>query len=514
MVFARSLLHMIINKIPTGLAIEDPEGRYLLVNDAFGRMLGFTPNHMVGRLCEEFVAGDSLAQTREQYRRLRREEITAFTAERDAITADGELCRVRFDSEVVRDNDGYPLCVLTLVEDEETHLRQLDERLKLSKIEALSLLAGGVAHDLNNILQVVGANLELSTLHPGMDRGVSQFLGDALSATRRGSDLARKLQLYARGGGSAPRPTHLGDLLQTSVSFALKGSNVIARFAIDPALPPVEIDPTQITQVFDNIVINAREAMAQGGQLEIAARPVRLDPDNSQNLPPGSYVEITFTDSGPGVPPEILPRIFDPYVSSKSRSSGLGLATSQAILRRHDGAISVSQNPACPGARFTLLLPVMAPARAGLEKSPVDRSRTPQAAALPTGEGKILIVDDEVMILSILSIMLKKLGYEPVTALDGASGVALYRDAFQSGHPFRAVILDATIPGGLGGEAALRGFLSTDPQARVIICSGYSSTRVMTEWKSLGFVGRIEKPFEAAQIAELLHRVIQPAAMP
>ncbi len=514
MVFARSLLDLIVNKIPCGLSVEDPEGRYLLVNDAFSGMLALRPDDLIGRLAEDLIVEPGRAALRKDYLRLRSGEARAISTQRTCRRRDGSTCRIRFDSEVVRDRDGYPLCVLTLAEDEGVQMRRLQEQIKLGKFEALTLFAGGVSHDLNNILQVIGANLELSLLNPAARQSAGQFLEDSLAATRRGSELARKLQIYSRSGEPALAPARLESLLNNAASFAAQGSNVAVRCSFPPELPPVAVDAGEFTQVVDNLVINAREAMPDGGELVLAGRVVALPAANRFDLPAGRYVEISFTDSGPGIAPEIRARIFDPYVSTKTRGSGLGLATSLAIVRRHGGTLALEDNPAGRGARFLVLLPVdaesagSAPGVVAEEAAAPTPASTPALPALPGGNGRILLVDDEVMILSILSILLKRLGYDPVTTMDGQSGLNLYREAAESGRPFDAVILDATIPGGLGGEKALEAFLSYDPAAKVIICSGYSGTKVMKDWRELGFAGSIAKPFESLQIARLLREVL------
>jgi len=276
------------------------------------------------------------------------------------------------------------------------------------------------------------------------------------------------------------------------------GSNVRCEFWCAPDLQPVEVDQGQITQVFNNLLINAVQAMPEGGTIRVRAENVPAGTRAGLPSPGAGYVRISIQDDGPGIPPEHLSRIFDPFFTTKHKGRGLGLATAYSIVRKHDGLIEV-ESKRDQGATFHVYLPAPMQAVA---------TETEEQNPPPTGQGRILVMDDEPDILNFSHDALKRLGYEAELARDGAEAIRRYREALEAGRPFSAIIMDLTIPGGIGGKEAIKDLLDLDPQARAIVSSGYSNDPVMAEFSKYGFRGVVAKPYEIRELARVLREVI------
>ena len=364
-------------------------------------------------------------------------------------------------------------------------------------LENIGMIAGGIAHDLNNILHVILGNLELALQVPASEP-MRQMLDEADRAARRGTRVSNRFLTFSKGGCPVKQTIDVSEILGPAVVLALSGSPLKSVFEIQPDLPPIQVDPGQFAQVIENVALNAREATAGAGTLVTRVDTVRLAHSEAGGLPAGDYVRIAFQDHGVGIPEEVQGRIFDVCFTTKPRGCGIGLASAKSIVEQHGGAIQVHSRTG-HGSTVTLLVP------AG------ERSAVPPAtprAPIKMGSGRILLVDDEESIRSVVPMLLAKLGYRCVVACDGAEGCTAYVRAKVEGHPFAAVLLDATIPGGLGGEAALRLLLAADPEARVILSSGYADSEVMEHALRLGFKGRLPKPFDLRDLAEVLSEVV------
>ncbi|MFZ5453470.1 MAG: CHASE3 domain-containing protein [Thermodesulfobacteriota bacterium] len=377
--------------------------------------------------------------------------------------------------------------------------RAEEERLKLDKLESLGVLAGGLAHDFNNLLTAILGNISLAHLETDL-KVMQARLEDAEKACQQAQGLSRQLLTFAKGGKPIKKPHQVADLLLESTNLALVGSRSRCRFALQENLWPVEVDPGQIKQVFGNLLINADQAMPEGGVITLGAENVFLDNGDASSLPPGKYLKITVADQGVGISPEIMPKIFDPYFTTKDTGNGLGLATVYAIIKNHGGSIQVASPPE-QGTAFTILLP------ATTGKS-LARS---QAPPLPiSGKGRILVMDDEESIRTLLDKILTRIGYEASFARDGLEAVEAYIKAKESGRSFSAVICDLTIRGGMGGREAIRELIAIDPQVRAIVSSGYSDDPAMADYQKYGFCGVIAKPYKINELSHVLQDVIAP----
>jgi signal transduction histidine kinase/ActR/RegA family two-component response regulator len=380
-----------------------------------------------------------------------------------------------------------------------TERKQRDqELLRLSKLESVAVLAGGIAHDFNNILAAVVGNLSVAKDLTSPSTELHEILCDSEAAALRAKKLVKQLLTFSKGGEPVRKVTQLGELLRDWTRFALSGSNVGSSFAIAEDLWPVDVDEGQIGQVVDNLVINAKQAMPLGGALSVAAANVTLGAaDAVSPLPPGRYIRVAVKDGGVGIRKEDLPRIFDPYFTTKKSGSGLGLATVYAIVKRHGGHVTVTSHEGV-GSEFAVLLPAAdAGPCLGAERG-----------VAPRGRGRVLVMDDEELVRRTARRMLEHLGYACELASDGAEAVAAYRSARLACRPFDAVIMDLTVPGGLGGKDALRELLALDPQVKAIVSSGYSEEPIMADYRRHGFCGIVMKPYAVEELAQALHAVV------
>ena len=385
---------------------------------------------------------------------------------------------------------------ITILRDVATRKQLEAEILRSQKIESVGLLAGGIAHDFNNMLTAILGNISLAKLAAG-DNRQAKWLGDAEKASLMAKGLTMQLLAFARGGAPVKELSSLADVVRDASTISLRGSNVRSELAIPDDLWPVEIDPGQIGQVIQNLVLNADQAMPRGGVISIVCSNVTVD-DQSLPLKPGDYVEMEIGDQGVGIPENELGQIFEPYFTTKAKGRGLGLASVHTIVKNHDGHIAV-QSQSGVGSAFRVWLP------ASCRKIEPPKQ---ELAAISAGKGRILIMDDEEMVRDLLHNMLVLLGYEVASAQDGQEAIALYRQALASGNPFTLVITDLTIPGGLGGVETIEALRRLDPGVRAIVSSGYSNNPVMADYRQYGYIGVIPKPYRIDELSDILRKTI------
>lgn len=402
----------------------------------------------------------------------------------------------------ILDQGGQTIGGVGIVEDIGGRRREEEERAKSQKLESLGLLAGGIAHDFNNILTSILGNISMLRLSGSCaTEDNHELLVDAEQAARRAKDLTHQLLTFAKGGAPVKKLIRVGDLIRETVSFALHGSSSRSVLDIPEDLWAAEVDPGQLAQVIQNLVINADQAMPEGGILTVRAanRPAREPAP--PGLPAGAYLKLEVEDTGIGISAKHLERIFDPYFTTKSKGSGLGLTTSFSIIRKHGGSIAVSSEPG-HGTCFTLYLPAR-------ENVVLPRAAaTSPSLSAAAGQGRLLIMDDEPAIRDISQRMLRKAGYEVATTAHGEEALQLYQAARDQGRPFQAVILDLTIPGGLGGRETFLRLKAMDPAVCALVASGYSD-ETLAETLALGFAGVVPKPFTAAELVQAVHDVLE-----
>ena len=380
-----------------------------------------------------------------------------------------------------------------------TEKRQLEEDLlKAQKLESIGVLAGGIAHDFNNILASIMGNISLAKLDADTNDSTYRFLNNAEKASKRATGLTQQLLTFSRGGAPVKKVASISDVITECATFVLSGSKVRCDFSLPSNLWPLEIDVDQIGQVIQNIIINADQAMPDGGIIRIQASNIALNADDGLPLTPGRYVKIAIQDFGSGIPEVQLNKIFDPYFTSKKNGTGLGLATAYSIIRKHEGHITVKSQVGV-GTTFTVYLPS--------SKEDAAEPSEERRASL-TGRGKVLVMDDEDMIRELIFHMLHRMGYESEVARDGEETIHIYRRAFAAGVPFDVVILDLTVPGAMGGKETLDKLRELNPEVKAIVSSGYSNDPIMSDYKKYGFSGVVAKPFNMQNLGETLKSVL------
>jgi PAS domain S-box-containing protein len=370
----------------------------------------------------------------------------------------------------------------------------------IQKLEAIGALAGGIAHDFNNLLSGIFGYINLACKYAADNKltKIEQYMSKALDVFERAKALTHQLLTFAKGGEPVKKTFLLSELLKNTTAFALTGSNVNAVFDIDPDLWPCDVDENQINQVIDNIVINARQAMPEGGTVVVTAKNITAETPVPPPLKRGKYVFIGIRDQGTGIAKEYLSRIFDPFFTTKQHGSGLGLATSYSIISKHGGHIT-AESELHKGAHFLIYLPAANSAVTG-KPSPVTE--------IYHGQGRILVMDDEEYIRDLTSQMLENMGYTVECAADGHEAIKLFTAANSSAHPFDAVILDLTIPGSMGGKETIQKLITITPSVKAIATSGYSDDPVMAKPHEFGFVAKLNKPYLDNQLGNVLGMVM------
>jgi len=376
-----------------------------------------------------------------------------------------------------------------------------DELLKAQKLESLGVLAGGIAHDFNNLLTTVIGNVSLSLIDLDKGHPAHKLLTEADRALLRAQELTQQLLTFSRGGAPVKRATSIGDLVRESVGFALRGARVRCEFSLPGDLWLVDADEGQISQVIHNLAINADQAMPQGGIIRVRCENILLEEETFALLKPGRYVKIAIEDTGVGISPDYLAKIFDPYFTTKQRGSGLGLATSYSIMQKHGGLITASSEIGV-GTTFTLFLP--APPNLNIRTPLKQEKPKPLATAI----GRILIMDDEESVRQITGDALARYGYTVAFAENGSRAIEMYQQAMVERKPYDAVIMDLTIPGGMGGKETMHRLLEMDPTVKAIVSSGYSNDQVMAEYRSYGFSGVVAKPYRIKNLIAAVAQVV------
>jgi signal transduction histidine kinase/ActR/RegA family two-component response regulator len=413
-------------------------------------------------------------------------------------TFKGEKKRVFYRWSVIPGYEGTFEKVLISVMDI-TELKRMEQELqKIQKLESLGILAGGIAHDFNNILTAISTNLSMARVYGELRDDISQMLTDAEEAAFRANNLTQQLLTFAKGGTPIKRTVSIPRVIKTTTEFSLSGSNVRCKYSLPGDLWLVEVDEGQIGQVIQNLIINADQAMPRGGTIKICAENVTIGNKDALPLKMGKYLRVSITDQGTGISKKDMANIFDPFFTTKQRGSGLGLTIAFSIVNNHGGHIEVD-SVVESGTTFVIYLPALG--STSEEKEQGNRR-------LLKGEGRVLLVDDEEIIRRAAGEALTRMGYEVRFAEEGAHGIELYKEAMNASKPFDAVIMDLTIPGGIGGKEALEKLLQIDPRAKILAWSGYSNDPVMSNFRKYGFCGVITKPYRIEELGELLSRVI------
>ena len=472
------------------------DGKYVFSNRAGVRLLGANgPDEIVGREVLDFIHPEFRDAEHQRVRTIQQEGVTPLAQEEKYLRLDGAVVDVDAVAIPFTFQDRPAILI---------HAHDITERKKLEvelekneRFESIGILAGGIAHDFNNLLSAILGNISLSKLLTPEDAETYHLLAEAENASLRARDLTRQLLTFARGGAPVKKSATVGELIKETCAFALRGSNVGCIFDIPARLPTVEVDVGQISQVVQNLVMNADQAMPEGGTITVVCEEVLAGEGLPLQLHGGRYVRISIGDTGHGIQPDHLKRIFDPYFTTKQKGSGLGLATAFSIIKKHDGCI-VAESELGRGSLFQIYLPA------------TDTPAASPAAAAPApfvGKGKVLFMDDEEAVRFLAGRTLCRMGFEVEFAKDGLQAISLYSEALSAGAGFCAVVMDLTIPGGMGGREAVRRLRELDPDIKAFVSSGYSDDPVMANPQSYGFCGVIPKPFLYEEMVAALQQV-------
>ena len=499
---SQHFLQTIIDTEPECVKLVASDGSLLLMNRAGLAM----------------IEADSLDQVKGKsvYSLIAKEHIEAFrknveevfqgksgTLEFDMIGIKGRRLSLDTHAVPLRDAQNEIIALLAVSRDVTEKKKLEEELIRAQKLESVGLLAGGIAHDFNNMLTAILGNISLAKKYLNAEDAkekVSERLVEAEHASFRAKDLTRQLLTFSRGGAPVKNIASIGAIIKESASFALRGSDVHCAFIMPDDLWPVEVDEGQMSQVIHNLIINADQALPEGGTVTIECANITVRTDAGLPLKGGQYVRISIQDHGVGMSKEHLTKIFDPYFTTKQIGSGLGLAITYSIIKKHQGLVTVESRLG-QGSTFHIYLP------ASGSKAPLKND---QDEFLFTGEGRILIMDDEDAVRSVTAEMLKNLGYEITVCRDGVEAISLYAEAKESGSGFHAVIMDLTVPGGMGGKEAVKRLLEIDPAVNAIASSGYSNDPVMADYKKYGFAGVMAKPYKITTLSEVVSNVLKP----
>jgi PAS domain S-box-containing protein len=481
--------------------IDAETGKIIDVNRKGVELLGRPAAEIVGLHHLEIHPPDET----EKYNRIF-EELVEHTASPDmsfhVLHRDGSSIPVEISTSVME--LGGRRIIQGIFRDISERMRLEEEIQKAQRLKSAGVLAGGIAHDFNNLLTAILGNVSLAKTLAESGSKVHERLAESEKATIRAKNLTQQLLTFAKGGAPITKTVDLSHTIVESAKFVLRGSNIKCDFSIDPDLLQVEADPGQINQVINNLVINAAQSMPDGGLCRIEAKNRQLRQKDPIPMPAGKYVEVTVHDEGFGISPENINRIFDPFFTTKPTGSGLGLSTAYSIVKKHGGLLTVASEIG-KGATFHVFLPVS-------DKKTAVAAEEEAPAELQHGEGRILLMDDEEFVREIATHLLEHLGYTVTTAKEGKEALALYREALEKKTPFAAVIMDLTIPGGMGGKAAIRELKKIDPEAKTIVSSGYANDAILANYREYGFDGSVPKPYKVEELSSTLHQVLTKGA--
>ena len=502
-------LAVTLRSIGDGVITTDVHGKIIMINNEAERLTGWTSQEAISQPLKSVfnVMVDLASQAKTQKSGSRNEAQSILQSLPESVTLTSREGVERVIEQVaspIRDSKNEIAGVVLVFRDITERQRNETERRKAETLEQLGLLAGGIAHDFNNLLTAIIGNISLASLLLPPNDEMASRLDDAKNASLRARDLAQQLLTFARGGAPIKKTASIGKLIQDTVSFSLRGSHSRSEFQFGADLWPAEVDCGQISQVVANLVVNADQAMPNGGTLHVSCENFRYTSTTEPVIPdltPGDYIHIKIRDEGVGIPEKYLKRIFDPYFTTKPKGNGLGLATAYSIIKNHNGLMAV-ESEVHAGSTFSLYLP------ASLQQDiPVEQPRTITEEPV-TGTGSVLIVDDEEAIRTLVDFTLSRLGYQVSQAETALEGVNLYREKLGAGERFDAVILDLTLPGGMGGKEALKRLIEIDPTVNAIVSSGYATDATMSRYQDFGFRGVIAKPYEASELGRTVRDVI------
>jgi PAS domain S-box-containing protein len=499
---ARARYFNLYDLAPVGYVSVLQNGMISEANLTAAAMLGVTRSELVQKFLSSFIYRDDQDI---YYLHLKKisEEKTPQSCESRLIRRNAQVFWARLVSSATQDADNEPVYLVALTDiterkQSEAKQQKVDQHIQQTqKLQSLGVLAGGIAHDFNNLMGGIFGYIDLALMETDKET-ISRYLNTALETIHRARSLTDKLLTFARGGAPVQKTTSLMPFIQELTTFAVSGSNVACQLNIQENLWPCKIDKSQISQAFSNIIINAQQSMPDGGTIRVSAGNIPMEKENCSTPAQQNYVKISIKDHGKGIAPEIMPHIFDPFYSTKPQGHGLGLTTSYSIIKRHGGYIECESTVGY-GSEFHIFLP------AAIEPEVVTATATSRHA----GSGTIIVMDDEQGIREIMKMMIETMGYSVECTQNGNEALNFFIAETSANRPVAAMILDLTVPGGMGGVAAIAEIRKTNPEIPVFVTSGYSQDRVMAAPEEYGFTAGICKPFRRVELAELLEKYVK-----
>ena len=497
-------LAVTLDSIADAVIAVNPNGEVERMNQAAVKMIGVT----LASACGQRL-GDVLKLRHPKTGKLITDPVGVFLSQQIApemgvslAAGDGAEVLVTVEMRCILEGDPSQHGCVVVLRDVTSHKKAEEELFQTEKLHSISLLAGGIAHDFNNILTAVLGNI--SMVRMGMDEGDvgSKKLLLAEKAALQATSLTQQLLSFSKGGTPLLETTTIDQLVEDSAQFILRGSNVKCEVHKDDNLWSVDADKGQISQVVNNLIINADQAMPEGGIIRLDLTCEHVSSGNIPALPSGDYVCIAVQDQGGGITPDNLKRIFDPYFTTKKNGNGLGLASSYSIIKSHHGLMTV-ESVVSEGSTFKVYLPKAA------QVAVPTPAATQEDNTIHPGHGRILVMDDMEAMMMVAGEILQVLGYEVEFSTNGDEAIEAYKKAKEAGKPFDAVVFDLTVPGGMGGEEACRILSEYDPGLIAVASSGYSTSNVMSEYEAAGFKAVVPKPYRIKDMSAALHRILK-----
>ena len=497
----REYLEAILEAAPDAIVTLDRNHRIIDWNRGAEKLFGYTEEEVKGMNIDDLITSDTVESEARGFTKDILRGVSIHPVETVRYSRDGNPVNVLLSgSPIIMDDE---VAGVIAVYTDMTERKRLEEELsKRERIESLGTLAGGIAHDFNNLLSGIFGNISLISKHIPEDSAAEEYLISIRKTMKQAVGLTHQLLTFAKGSEPVVEPMEITGMLTDTVKFNLAGSSVKPVFQIPDDLWMISADSRQIGEVISNLVINAKESMENGGELRVTASNYLNAGSGLPTLDSGNYIKLVFTDQGEGIPEEILDRVFEPFYSSKPKGSGLGLAVVHSIVSKHLGYVEIDSVEGS-GTSVTIYLPAVT-------ESNKDETGDEAHDGKMNGSRKlsVLVMDDEDYILEMLDNMFSAMGHNVALASKGSQALEMYRRSMDSGNKYDVVILDLTIPGGMGGRETSEKLLEMDRDAVLIVSSGYSTAPVMADYRSHGFSGVLAKPYTMDELERVISRTV------
>jgi len=498
----KELLAITFRSIGDAVITSDINGNVVLMNKVAEELTGWNQTEAEGKpLTEVFrIVNEFTLETVENpvSKVLKEGHIVGLANHTILYSKNGSKYNIADSAAPIR-NSRSEICGVVLVFRNVTEALKIQEELfRTRKLESVGILAGGIAHDFNNILTGFFGSISLAKLYLTPEDKAFEFMENAELSLEKAINLTKQLLTFSKGGDPIIKTLAISEYLKEIAQFHLIGSNIKLNTNIAENLWFVDADKGQLDQVISNLIVNAKQAMTNGGTIRLMAENI-INTGNIAPLKDGNFVKISVSDEGTGIPLRFIDKIFDPYFSTKHSGSGLGLATVHSIITKHNGLITV-ESAEGKGTVFDIYLPASTSLVPDVEEKLTDHTHIKHFGS----SRKILLMDDESLVRQTAGSMLNTMGFSVDLAAEGKEAILKFKSARESGEPYDIVIMDLTIPGGMGGKEAVKEILSIDPQARIIVSSGYSTDPVMSHYREYGFLGMVTKPYRINDLKEVI----------